>query len=130
MEPTRPFLKCSYFKAASPAFGAGPVTSQNPLYWFIWPAFSSRVMIASRESIFASILSFKDGLIFMLRSCSPENPLRTTTEPKSRKYKQLFFIILISIYSVSLILKSSGIYYLIIFFDQFKRGFILCEHSI
>ena len=56
IEPTYPFLIWSYFNAAAPSLGAGPVTSQKPLYWFICPIFSSKVISFKTESTFVSKL--------------------------------------------------------------------------
>ena len=53
MDPTRPFLSLSSF-CLLPVSEAGPVRSQLPLYWIIWPTFSSRVMMFKTESTLAS----------------------------------------------------------------------------
>src|SRR4051812_15820402 len=72
MEPTHPLRRCSYFNAAFPSFGEGPVTSQNPLYWFIWPTFSSSVILASNCSTFCSISCFLSMVFFFCAWAVPK----------------------------------------------------------
>ncbi|MNX81279.1 hypothetical protein D3C86_1129620 [compost metagenome] len=107
MEPTNPFFRFSYFFAACPSLGTGPVTSQKPLYWFIWPTFSSRVISFNTESTFRSMgsLSFPAKLLCL----ELLHPMAKTKAAATPYRIVVYFILAVSKFYKKPIIKKASL---------------------
>src|SRR5580692_11975247 len=85
MEPSIPFL---IWFCLSPSFVMGPVASQSPLYWFIWPTFSSSVISRITESTLRAIVV----------GCATENKVCKTSIAVNGAYDGLIGVLFKPIY--------------------------------